>query len=147
MKKLIISLCLLLSVVLITGARSSKLRQLVGVDALILRSRADNVRSALEIHPTTGIVPQQHALAEVVWYRWLIDAANFERFNISAMNDNEPMYRFGVEKGTESGEYRPIWFCFENLVVGQPAYCPLRIDPDEGVLVCNKQGTCQSIGG
>jgi hypothetical protein len=103
------------------------------VDSWVVRSTRDDVRSAIEIHPTKGRKPLVDALAELVWYRKEFNAGCYERMNISAMNDNEPMYRIGVERGNcPEDEHRPIVFCMERPEIerGLPAHCPLIIDAD-----------------
>jgi len=118
-----------------------------GSDSWTFRSTGDFMRTAIELWPTKGRTPLTDAKAEVVLYRDVPVNGNYERMNWSAMNDGEPMYRFGVEAGG-TGVRRPIWFCFERPESerGQPAYCPLKLDPDQGVLVCNKQQECFGLG-
>lgn len=105
-------------------------------DSWIFQSTKDNLRTALEVRPTRGILPFRDAITEVVWYRSDKNQASsgcYERFNISAMNDAEAMYRFGVERGNCLGDYhRPIVFCFERPEAerGLPAKCPFMLDSD-----------------
>jgi len=118
-----------------------------GSSSWTFQSTGDFLRSAIEIWPTKGQPPPTDAKAEVVLYRVAPSNGSYERMNWSAMNDNEPMYRFGVEAGG-IGVRRPIWFCFERPESerGLPAYCPLRLDPNQGVLICNKQEECFGLG-
>jgi|SRR6185369_11187441 len=68
---------------------------------------------------------------------------SFERFSLTQMNDNERSIRFSVEQGG-SGLFRPIEFCFDTWAPNV-AWCPFRIDPRWGVLVCDAAGTCRRI--
>lgn len=103
------------------------------VDSWVFQSTRNDVRTAIEIRPTKGRKPLVDALAELVWYRKDYNAGCYERFNISAMNDQEPMYRIGVERGNcPDDEHRPIVFCMERPEAerGLPAKCPFIIDAD-----------------
>lgn len=107
-----------------------------GIGVLVVQSRQDNVRSAIEVRPTRGTEPTVDALAELVLYRKDKDQAKrncYERFNISAMHDGEAMYRIGVERGNcAEDEHRPIAICFERIEAerGLPAKCPFIVEAD-----------------
>ena len=107
-------------------------------------------RTALDLWPVNGESPPYGALTELVLYRTRFkDQPAFERMNWTAMNHNEPMYRFGVERSVVGGYFRPIWFCFEDVSPGA-AYCPLKIEPpgpSQGVYTCNAQNQCTKVGG
>lgn len=114
-------------------------------DDWVFRSTGNFLRSAIEVWPTKGAQVTQHAKAEFVLYRKSYNGGSYERMNWSAMNDNEPHYRFGVERGNGADDQlRQVWFCFERpeSEIGLPAFCPLRLDPEHGVMVCNKENEC-----
>lgn len=100
-------------------------------DDWVFRSKGDYLRSAIEVWPTSGQPVTQHAKAEIVLYRKSYVNGSYERMNWSAMNDNEPHFRFGVERG-EADQHRAIWFCFERpeSEIGQPAKCPFILEAD-----------------
>jgi hypothetical protein len=68
---------------------------------------------------------------------------NFERLSIAQMNDARRMVRFSMERGG-TGQYHPFEFCFDHWTV-TTAWCPLRIDPTYGVLICNAEGDCRQL--
>jgi hypothetical protein len=100
-------------------------------DDWVFRSTKDFVRSAIEVWPTSGKAVTQHAKAEIVLYRKSYNGGSYERMNWSAMNDNEPHFRFGVERGNVD-VHRAIWFCFERpeTEIGLPAKCPFILEAD-----------------
>lgn len=75
----------------------------------------NNVRTAIDLGPTRGTPPAADALAEIVWYRTLDQAVNYERFNFSAMASGGAGYRFGQEFGG-TGVRQDIAFAQENGV-------------------------------
>ena len=105
-----------------------------------IQSQIGDQSTAIDLWPTAGATPREHSLSELTLQRYLWGHSGMERFNISAMVDQTDggAYRFGVEKGG-TGQYRPIIFCFEAVTVGDPANCPLRIQPD-GVYVKTEEG-------
>ena len=116
--------------------------------ALVLTGKIPAQRSALDIWPFDGTPVWRGAKSELVLYRTSFKQwPTFERFSLSAMNDDEPMFRFSAERGA-NGQFRPVEFCFdgygENADIG---YCPLRITPYDGVQVCDVWGACVRIGG
>lgn len=115
-----------------------RVRQWTSPDGrMSIQSQLPNQSTAIDLWPTSSTTPTEHSLSEITLQRYPWDHSAMERFNISAMT-NGGEYRFGVEKGG-TGEYRPIIFCFEATVVGQPANCPFRIQPD-GVYVWSDGG-------
>ena len=100
-----------------------------GDGSLVVTGKVARQRTALDFWPHDGPLPSEHALTETVWYRTRFkDWPNFERMNFTAMADNAPMYRFGVERGG-SGQHRPIYFCFEDVSPGV-ADCKFYIGRD-----------------
>lgn len=97
-------------------------------------SNGQNGSTALDIWPPDATLPDFHAITEIVLYRTRsMDWPNFERINWTALaSPNNPQFRFGVERGG-NGEFRPMWFCFEDITPGVPE-CKLRIELD-GVYV------------
>lgn len=117
--------------------------------SIVVTGEIPRQRTAIDLWPVDDELPERHAITETVWYRTRFrDWPTFERLSLSALANptgTPPQYRFSAERGG-SGEHRPIFFCFDGLgVVGQPAYCPLRIDPALGVLICAIDGKCKSI--
>lgn len=109
--------------------------------ALVLNSKIPG-RTALDIWPYTGTLPDRDALAETVWYATRFqDYPTFERFNISQMAVGKQV-RFGVERGG-AGEFRDIIFCFEDVTPGVAA-CKLKVTL-QGVYV-QKAGQWVQIG-
>src|SRR3990167_821170 len=99
--------------------------------------------TALDMWPVNDTLPQEHALTEHVLYRTRIqDWPNFERMNWTAMADNSPSYRFGVERGG-TGQFRDMIFCFEDVTPGMSA-CKFKITLD-GIFV-RRQNTWHQIG-
>lgn len=100
-------------------------------DDWVFQSTGNFLRSAIEVWPTRGAQVTQHAKAEIVLYRKSYKDGSYERMNWSAMNDNEPHYRFGVERGNVD-QHRAIWFCFERpeTEIGLPAKCPFILEAD-----------------
>lgn len=143
MKKVFITSCVVLA-----GAATLALTVNKNIDSVVFRSNKDDVRTAIELWPTTKRLPMQHALAEVVWYRKAWKQGSYERFNISAMTDSEPMYRFGVERGNGVNDrHHEMRFCFERpeSEIGLPADCSFRVHPELGPLVCDNEQRCWSL--
>lgn len=85
--------------------------------SLTIYGLADNGRTAIDIGPTRGVLPSEHALVELVLYRTQDQKNNFERMNWTAGSAAIPHYRFGVERGG-SGQFRDIVFAFEDVTPG-----------------------------
>lgn len=113
-----------------------RVRQWTSPDGrMSIQSQLTDQSTAIDLWPTASTTPKEHSLSELTLQRYPWGHPAMERFNVSAMVDQTDggAYRFGVEKGG-TGQYRPIIFCFEAVTVGDPANCPLRIQPD-GVYV------------
>ncbi|HCB22450.1 hypothetical protein A3B42_03165 [Candidatus Daviesbacteria bacterium RIFCSPLOWO2_01_FULL_38_10] len=96
--------------------------------SLTVYGLSDNGRTAIDLGPTRGVLPNEHALAEVVLYRTQDQKNNFERMNWTAGSATIPHYRFGVERGG-SGQFRDIVFAFEDVTPGK-AEIPFIISAD-----------------
>ena len=116
--------------------------------SIVVTGKISEQRSAIDIWPFDGRLPYRGAVAEQVWYRTRFkDQPDFERFSISAMNNDEAQYRLSVERGG-SGEFRAVQVCFDGFGANRDqAYCPLRVTPDNGVQVCTVNNVCTRIGG
>jgi hypothetical protein len=117
--------------------------------SLVVTGLVPGQRTALDLWPHNGPLPERHALSEQVWYRTRFrDWPTFERMSISAMASTTrfgPHYRLSIEHGG-TGQSLPFIFCFDSQSVGEMSYCPLRLDPKLGVLLCDKSDVCKNIG-
>ncbi len=95
--------------------------------SLVIVGKLPGQRTGLDLWPVdSDNQPQQGALTEVVIQRRRFgEFPDMERMNWTAMNHNEPQYRFGVERGG-NGQFRPVLFAFEDITPGQ-ARIPLTI--------------------
>lgn len=114
--------------------------------SLVVTGKIDNQRTGIDFWPVNGTLPPEHALTETVWYRTRFqDWPTFERFSLSAMASQH--YRFSVERGG-NGLHRQVRFCFDGMGLNADTeFCPLRIDPSQGVLLCDQLGACVQARG
>ncbi len=109
-------------------------------------------RTAVDVWPVDGELPEKDALTEIVLYRTRFQdmgQGNFERMNFTALagKDEAAQYRFGVERGG-TGEFRAVYVAFEDVTPGV-AYIPFKIEPPgptQGVYARNRKGNWKRIG-
>ena len=116
--------------------------------SLVITGKIPEQRTALDFWPFNGALPLRHALTEIALYRTrFMDWPNFERMSISAMASTlrfGPHYRVSIENGG-AGQSLPLIFCFDGQDVGSQSYCPLRIDPIQGVIICDQNDICKKV--